>query len=638
MCGVSGILFREPSTCPALTSMIEEMATRGPDDRGFLVWDGATAPQVARTQPEGSGRVHLAHMRLAVLDVAARSAQPMVYGGGRYQIVYNGEIYNYVELRDELRTLGHRFATESDTEVLIAALAEWGPKALGRMIGMFAFILLDLERRVVTVGRDPFGIKPLYWAIHSGGLAFSSEPLPLLNLPGVNAEYDDQALYDYLSFRYLDIGTRTMLRNVHRLTAGVTREIDLETLEMGPEIRFWSPQLNEERLTFEQSAEKFRELFLDSVRLHMRADIPVGVALSGGLDSSAIACAMRKLYPDQEIHAFSYIADDPALSEEKYVDALTDELNLVTHKTHLTGVDVGVNIDAMVTLQGEPFSTSSVLAQQRVFAAAKAAKIKVLLEGQGADEMLAGYPFYRGSLAASNLRRGRLVAARRMLKGQGEGVAARHLAQHLAGAVLGARDGAMGGLLARLTKRGIAPWISPAGLSETDILAGPPPVAAWSKRTLTAELIRSMEQQPLQALLRYGDRNSMSNGVENRVPFLSLRLVEHTLSLPEEHLLSPKRYSKGLLREAMRDIVPDYILDRRDKVGFVTPEASWLPVLVPRLRDAIRTAPLPAFIDRTGAESYFIDVAEGRTTFAAQAWRLANVVLWADKLNRRVGL
>lgn len=635
MCGIAALFSRQAISPASLGRIVDEMSTRGPDDRGFLTWAGDGTFAVGRQPSSVAGRAHLGHLRLSIIDLNPRSAQPMAYADGRYQIVFNGEVYNYQELQEELVALGHVFRTTSDTEVVLAAFAEWGEACLPRFVGMFAFILLDTQTSSITVARDPFGIKPLYWARWREGLAFASEPLPLLKLPGVSKEIAPQAVYDYLLFHYLDAGDATMLADVHRIPPGSVARIELNGLKFEEPRAYWTPKTGvSSDMTFDQAVERYRELFLNSVRLHMRADIPVGLALSGGLDSASIAGAVRHLYPRQEIHAFSYVADDERLSEEKYVDRLTADLSLITHKTRLSSEDLVDSLDSLVTIQGEPFSTSTIMAQNRVFGAAKAAGIKVLLEGQGADEMLAGYPFYRGSRAGSLLCQGDLLGAHRAISGSS--VASRQLAQHLARTVFGTRHGPGGAAIRLFGRGGLAPaWFDRRAAVAAGIAEGPPPVALLSRRTMAAELGRTIFEQPLQSLLRFGDRNSMSNSVENRVPFLTTAIVDHVLSLPEPYILDPNGTTKRVMRAAMRGLVPDYILDRSDKIGFVTPEQSWLGALGPKLASALE-GDLPPFLDRKGVWSFYSAIAENRAPYHSSVWRLLNFILWKSRLDKDI--
>ncbi|WP_339929960.1 asparagine synthase (glutamine-hydrolyzing) [uncultured Brevundimonas sp.] len=633
MCGIAALLSKNAIPSARLGRIVDEMATRGPDDRGFLSWKGTGAPVVSHGPGEGWGRVQFGHLRLSIIDLNPRSAQPMTYGDGRYHIAFNGEVYNYKELRNELVAAGHVFRTESDTEVVMAAFAQWGEACLTRLVGMFAFVLLDIETDVITVARDPFGIKPLYWTRWDEGLAFASEPLPLLNLPGVSREIAPQPVYDYLLFHHLDSGAETMLADVHRVPAGSVMRIPLGTLEPETPRTYWQPTVATQRdITFEQAADEYRELFLESVRLHMRADIPVGLALSGGLDSASIACAVRHLFPRQEIHAFTYVSADPRLSEEKYVDRLTADLNLTCHKIHLSSSDLVDSLDGLITLQGEPFSTSTIMAQHRVFGAAKDAGIKVLLEGQGADEIMAGYPFYSGSRAGSLLCEGKLPAALKAISGNS--VARRHLAQHFARTAFGTRNGPGSAAIRFFGRSGLSPvWLNRQAVIAAGIVEGPPAVVPLSTRTLAAELGRTVTEQPLQSLLRFGDRNSMAHSVENRVPFLTTALADHVLSLPEDYLLGADGTTKRVMRAAMRGLVPDYILNRRDKIGFVTPEADWLAALAPRVRAALDTD-LPAFLDKDAVWTFYSAIAEKRAPYHSSVWRLINFVLWQAQIIR----
>ena len=287
---------------------------------------------------------------------------------GRYWIVLNGEIYNYVELREELRTLGHEFRSHSDTEVLLAAYQQWGREALTRLIGMFAFAILDVKTRRLFLARDFFGIKPLYYTLWQEGLAFASEIQPLLALPGVTHDVNVQRLYDYLCSGITDHGADTMFAHVCQLPAAHYMEVPLDNPQAARPIRYWDIDLTQRAdLSFEDAAKRLRDLFVESVRMHLRSDVPVGAALSGGIDSSSIVSVMRLLEPKLEIHAFSYVADDDRISEERWVDIVGKEKQVKVHKIRPCPKDLVADLEALIGTQGEPFRSTSMYAQWRIF-------------------------------------------------------------------------------------------------------------------------------------------------------------------------------------------------------------------------------------------------------------------------------
>jgi asparagine synthase (glutamine-hydrolysing) len=389
MCGILGTFTHHPlpDQDQRLQSALAALHHRGPDDRGLESFDAV------------GGRLSLGHARLSIIDLSPGGHQPMHSPTGRYTIVFNGEIYNYRELRQELRALGHAFHTDSDTEVLLATWAQWGTQGLRRLTGMFAFAVYDREARTLTLVRDAFGIKPLFYRIDGGALCFSSEVPSLLELLPAKPELNLQRAYNYLVWGQYDNGSDTFYQGIHHLSPGHWLRIDLQQLAVyrptDQSVRWWWPSIEERTdLSFEDAAAQLREMFLNSVRLHLRSDVPVGAALSGGVDSSAVVCAMRYLEPDMPIHTFSFVARGSSVDEEAWVDIVNTQVGAIAHKIVVSPEELALDLDDMIRAQGEPFGGTSIYAQYRVFKAAREAGIVVTLDGQGADELLAGYNGY----------------------------------------------------------------------------------------------------------------------------------------------------------------------------------------------------------------------------------------------------
>ena len=298
MCGIAGLVAEPGVDVDAawLTTAAAALAHRGPDDRGYLQWAPGGAVRSGR-QPDGARAiVAMAHRRLSILDLSDTGWQPMSTPDGRYHLLFNGEIYNYVELRSDLEATGRRFHSTGDTEVLLAAWAAWGPQCLPRLVGMFAFAVLDTEAQRLLLARDPFGIKPLFFAEAGGRLAFASEIAPLLALPGISRRAAPGPVYDYLRHGVIDHDGSSLFADIRRFPPAHYAEIDLRSPTGLEPRRYWrlAPDAHLD-LSRAQGASRLRELFLESVRLHLRSDVKVGTALSGGIDSSAIVLAMREV-------------------------------------------------------------------------------------------------------------------------------------------------------------------------------------------------------------------------------------------------------------------------------------------------------------------------------------------------------
>lgn len=662
MCGIFGIWHHGQSLdVGALERATTAIRHRGPDDEGYLLVNtqtGATALCGGRdtnselelpsleSQRSSSFNLAFGFRRLSILDLSTAGHQPMQSADGKCWIIFNGEIYNYLELREELIRYGHAFKTGTDTEVILASYQQWGPACLTRFIGMWAFAICDLKERRVFFARDPFGIKPLYYASNDRRFVFASEIKALLASGEVSRGVNPQRLYDYLSSGLTDQSGDTLFAEIRQLPPAHSMTISLDEAHAARPERYWQIDLDRKSdLSFDEAAARLRELFLENIRLHLRSDVPVGAALSGGIDSSSIVMGMRQAEPDLALHTISYVADDPIVSEEPWVDIISKEARAEVHKTRPTPTELVSDLDALIATQDEPFGSTSIYAQYRVFRRAREAGITVMLDGQGADEMLAGYRSYLVSRLASLCRQGQWLRANDLLKSASSlpdvkrkdlfvGVGSMMLPYFVRrGKVLPARLrqlASRAGLLEGSTltalnnewfaDRGAIPWRYANG-RRRDIL----------QKTLHDTLVETS----LPMLLRYEDRNSMAHSIESRVPFLTTTLVEFILALPEEYLIAPDATSKAIFRRAMRGIVPDVILDRRDKIGFATPERHWLATLRPWVNEVLRRAEevkLPV-LDMPVVRRELEEVLAGGRTFDFRVWRWLNVISWARNLN-----
>lgn len=634
MCGILGLVSTRPdaelaSRAVRLGRMI---AHRGPDDHAWLAF-GPAGIRFGKDEPAaGADQVVLIHRRLSILDLSEAGCQPLSDPTGRWHLVFNGEIYNYLELRSELEKLGVVFRTRTDTEVLLHALIRWGQSALPRLVGMFAFALLDVLERRLFLARDFFGIKPLLYARTEHGFAFASELPPLLEVPGVSRQVEPQRLFDYLRFGTTDHGDATLFRDIRQLPPAHCLELHESRGWAGEPVAYWKLDRSQSLdLSFAEAATKTRELFLDNVRLHLRSDVPVGAALSGGIDSSAIVACMRHVEPSLQLHAFSYIAEQAELSEERWIDLAAERSGAILHKVRPAADDLIADLDRLIRVQGEPFGSTSIYAQHRVFRAAREHNIPVMLDGQGADEMLGGYRFYNVTRLASLVRRGRLIEATRFLRSAGglSGVGGRM--RFAAQAIARILPGPLRSLGMSLAGRDLMPhWLRADWFRERKVREAN--VGSGSPRSVAEHLEQSLFETNLPMLLRYEDRNSMAYSIESRVPFLTPEFVSFLLRLPEQYLISREGVSKHVFREAMRGLVPDPILDRKDKIGFVTPEQQWLQRLKPWVESTLQSEKaktIPA-IDAAALQREWNDVSSGRRHFDSRVWRWVNFIRWAE--------
>jgi asparagine synthase (glutamine-hydrolysing) len=632
MCGIAGLILHRQDFDwrGALEFFSQGLAHRGPDDVGFLLSNGTDTVKSRKIVPIGGIRVGLVHRRLSIIDLSDMGWQPMATPDERYYIVFNGEIYNYLELRADLKNRGHIFRGTSDTEVLLAAWAEWGPSCLYRLVGMFAFAVLDIRDDVLYLVRDFFGIKPLYFAHFRGGLAFASEIPPLLNLPGVSRRVNPARLYRYLCFGLTDDGDETIFADISQVPAGHYLEVRLADPEQTKLKCYWRfDYQGQTDLSFKEAAARFRELFLESVRLHLRSDVSIGIALSGGIDSSSIAAAVRYLEPDIDLHAFSFVVKDDAISEERYLEIAARSTGAFVHTVQVAPEELIVDLDHLIRAQGEPFGSTSIYAQYRVFRLAHEMGIKVMLSGQGADELLAGYISYGGDRVASLVTAGKWGEDLNLLWGLSR-LPGRERTWMWAVAALLPAD--LYPMARKIVGKSLTPyWLNRTWFAERGVDPQPPSrLPAWSKDLLRRRLLETLTETSLPMLLRYEDRNSMVYSVESRVPFLTPDLVNFAFHLPEEYLISKNGVSKSVFRAAMQGLVPDIILNRRDKIGFATPEKRWLQALNLWVEQEIGGQALNQIpVLRSEAVLQELRSAlRGKRHFDSQIWRWINLIAW----------
>ena len=634
MCGIAGLVSARPIAGLAgkLTTLSELQAHRGPDDHGFLTWDDGRPPATGRDASLlPAGRLALVHRRLSIFDLSPGGWQPMADGTGAGWIVFNGEIYNWRELRSELEAAGETFRSASDTEVLLALLARHGAAALGRLVGMFAFAHVDLVRRRLLLARDPFGIKPLNYALRDGCLAFASEIKPLLAIGAASRRVDRAALFRYLRHAVTDHGGATMLADVRELEPGSVLEAALDRPDQGRVTRYWQPARRPggpRRIAPAQAARELGGLLDASIALHMRADVPCAAALSGGVDSSGIVALMRRHLGDAApLDVFTYVADEPRLSERTWAGIVASATGACINEVRLDPDRLAGELDQLVATQEQPFTTTSMWAQAHVYRAARAAGFKIVLDGQGADEAFAGYAVFRAARLEGLVRRGRLAEARALLAAM-PAARATALLQALGGLL---PDGARG-LARRAVGKPVVPaWLDARWLGAAAVEHRPRLDEAHSP--LAAALRDAVTAGGLPMLLRYADRNAMAVSVENRVPYLTTAIVDFALALPDEILIAPDGTLKKVLRDALRGIVPDAILDRRDKIGFETPEAQWFQrhASVRALaRDTAALALPPCFAPAIANDIRALG--DGRIPFAPHLWRAINVIRWSQGL------
>jgi len=629
MCGFICIIQNDSSQEVPIFDLLGTIEHRGPDDWGWLVSTNGKIV-TGKEQKNLSGNVILAHRRLSIIDLSQDGWQPMSSSDGNLHLTYNGELYNYIELRTELIDLGYEFISNSDTEVLLTAWKHWGKGAVKRFIGMFAFSIFDSVRNKLFIVRDFFGIKPAYFCKWENGIAFASEQKPLLMLSGITKSLNDQRVYEYLRSGLTEQTNETILSDIQQIPPATIMEFDVDEPRLLHEEKYWqagsAPQV---KISFDEAVKKTRELFLESVDIHLRSDVRVGAALSGGIDSSAIVCAIRHLRPEMELHTFTYVAGEKDLSEEDWADIVIEHANAIPHKIKVSFDDLITELPKLVETQFEPFGSSSIYAQYKVFEKAKQVGVTVMLDGQGADEILAGYVGYQGSRLSTLIKSFKWIEAFKFISNSSiyPGRNLSYLAQLAAPHLL---PEFIIPLVRKVANKDACPqWMSSNWIKEKGVSLRTGKIHDRFNGVLRSHLVESVEYSHLPHLLRYEDRNSMIHSIESRVPFLVPEFANFLLSLPEEFLISKNGESKFVFREAMRGIVPDVILNRQDKVGFETPHLQWSNALKEHILVVLDEVGKVEFLNMPYFKAQLKEVKKDPKSIDELAyWRILNILLF----------
>jgi len=589
MCGIVALINANGGVrSAALAEMCATIAHRGPDGEGFSVFDADGAhPMLGPSAPQGGGaellefstaRVGLGHRRLSIVDVSVAGHQPMAHAGERYWVSYNGEIYNHVELRAELETLGHTFTSHSDTEVLLSAWSQWGEAALERLNGMFAFVLYDRELDEIIAVRDRFGVKPLYWwRAPDGTMAFASEIKAFTVLDGWRVTLNGQMAYDFLVWGLSDHTDATLFAGVHQVPPGGMVRLNVADGGASENRWFTLQPTSDTPSDFAAAAQTFKDKFINAVKLRLRADVPVGTALSGGLDSSSIVCTVNDLWDGDEEgarNAFSARAKDAAFDEGPFMDAVVERTNVHHHVTWPDADGFLADLDRMIWHHDEPFGSASIYAEWKVFAEVAETPVKVTLDGHGADETLAGYTAFIGphmGALARGLKFGQLIRewrAQRRVHNRSPFWMMAMLVDDLAPNWLRA-------VLRRVSGRTHADpdWVD---VTRLNVQASDPFEASGGRgHGVLGMSLAQLSATSLPMQLKWADRDSMAHSVESREPFLDPDLVAYILGLDDRFKLQGA-ITKRVLREGLGDMLPDVVANRKDKMGFVTPESLWV--------------------------------------------------------------
>jgi asparagine synthase (glutamine-hydrolysing) len=591
MCGVAGLMsfegYLEANYIQAMTFALRH---RGPDDEGYIALDtrsekpnirefGGRATKIKNLVPlddfKENANLYIGHRRLAIIDLTEAGHQPMSYRGGLWA-AYNGEVYNYKELRAELKAKGYEFKSSSDTEVVLAAYACWNEDCVTHFNGDWALCILDTPRRKLFLSRDRYGIKPLYFYVKDNYFAFASEIKALLLLPFVKKDLDGDDSDDFVMQSLIDHTQGTMFKDLHQIMPGENMELDLLSGKMRRWKYYRLPEClgigEYDRKKAKSYAADVRELLFDSVRLRLRADVPIGTCLSGGLDSSTIVAIMAKLLGERSTgevqHTFTASFPGQPIDEKQFASSVIDSTRAKSHFVYPSREGFLRDLSLMLYHHDEPFSGTGVYTQWEVFRLASK-HVKVTLDGQAGDEIFGGYRNYRLSYLAT------LIREKRYGKALSEIRKTLSLMEGVKRGFVELKSLPFFVLPFRLKRKLYEILYSEQVKTARGFLAskGECRRAAMDMRfssNINELLFYYLAYSSLPHLLKNGDRGSMAHSIESRVPFTDFRLVDYVHPLPVVYKIQ-NGWTKWLLRLSVEDLLPKNIVWRKDKLGFATP-------------------------------------------------------------------
>lgn len=635
MCGIAGVVSPRGFHARALKRLNEALTHRGPDDEGYLLVNFRSTHQFLGARSKSKGRypeldhagdglyqLGFGHQRLAIVDLSDAGHQPMSYRG-RYWITYNGEVYNYLELRTELTNLGHVFLSKSDTEVILAAYAQWGPRCFERFNGMWAIAIYDADQREVVLSRDRFGVKPLYISECDNALYFASEIKALRRHARTSPSVERAR--SFVLTGVVDNRDETFFSGISRFPAGCYAVINIDELTTTT-FRFYDLersvveclQRNGPKSTDAANRARFGDLFEDAVSIRLRSDVPVGTCLSGGIDSAAIAATAGPPYRQSSnltFNAVTGISTQQDNDESAYAQLVSAQLELRPHTVAPTYSDFAHGIEEVIQCQDEPFGGASIVMQYFVMQLARRSGLPVLLDGQGGDEILGGYAWHYGPWFWEQIRSGKIAHALLQLRAIQHSNAEFNSSRQLAKFLLGNLSPS----LRYWYQRRACNCIEADGKAPHEVLE-----LTEGAFSLLRSQLNDILRTNLPALLRFEDRNSMSFGIETRLPFLDYRLVEFGLSQGLEFKIR-KGWSKWALRDWAKSRLPDEVVWRKKKLGFPAPDRDWASQHRTHMVEEISKSQFVMAVcgSKAGRLSAWLSDSE-----PAPFWRLYCVALW----------
>jgi len=632
VCGISGAISVNPNLKTSDGwQMVALGEHRGPDgsqlaianDDQFLKVDG-------NLEVSSASWCVLGHSRLTILGLSEESNQPFLTPDGRYAMVFNGEIYNFLEIRSELENAGATFHTDGDTEVLFRALITWGREALPKLRGMFSFAFADHQSKKILLARDHFGIKPLHIYSHESTVYFASEIKQFTALESWRPEVNEEVALEFLLYGVTDHRKESFFRNVQKLLPGHLAEISIDQ-EVKLDFQKWTVDQQLPKIkSFSDGMTQYRDAFIKSVEMHLRSDVEVGSCLSGGLDSSAIVGVVSDLIAPKSMHTFTATSELNSINEKHYAEAVISFCQTKPHFVEPTATQLLTEIESLIWHQDEPFGSTSIFAQWCVFKLVRESGIKVVLDGQGADEQLAGYNSFLTTYLISLLRTGRFIQFVRQLRKlrRAGRISKLELLKFSVYQLIPAKVVARAGQILGIASQNGGYWIREETLNSFEV-KDPFRKDGKVPRTIEELCVQMIQSSSLPMLLRFEDRNSMAHGVEARVPFVDDQLMKFVGLLKGDFLIDGT-YTKKILRDSLSNFLPPMVRNRTDKIGFQTAEEIWLTENASSLKHLIEESVTVCrrFFDGNTLR-LCNEIIDGDRPFSQVPWRVISFGQWA---------
>jgi len=650
MCGIAGIFAEQFLDKRHIKNMTDTLRHRGPDDEGYLavntknkkVWhligDDSKVFGLHVEDFKEETNLYLGHRRLSILDPTPSGHQPMSNDDGTLWVVFNGEIYNYIELKEELLKLGYHFKSNCDTEVLLKSYEAWGVDCLNRFNGMWAFVIYDAKKNLLFGARDRFGVKPLYFFKKSGYFAFASEIKSLITLPFLEKQINEKAVFDYVIKGLEEYQEESFFKDVYELKPSSYFIFDLNSGHLSIlkyyELRFFEGfERYDDKKALEFSKD-IKGLIFDAVKLRLRSDVSVGTCLSGGLDSSTVVCVINSFLNEtylnqigdkQKVFTASYPGKN--IDESKWAKIVVNSTITQWFQTFPEPEELMHDLEELVYYQDIPFGSTSIYAQYRVMELAKENGVKVLLDGQGGDELFGGYHVYYKVYLAELIKNYQFSTFFSELK---------HIRESGINPITGVLKNLLSPFFSDKLKEMFGKIKYPllSYLSRDLLEANKERIfIEETSNNLNEFLYRHMTYLNLKTLLKYEDRNSMRFSIESRTPFADdINLIEYMFKIPSSYKIH-NGWTKYILRTSMEGVIPKEIQWRRDKIGFATPEKDWLVKNKELLKSALKGRLKDFFEENKLLNDFDKILINQQDSSITPIWKIINFALWRKVYN-----